>query len=135
MDGFNVYHPVVETRRSTGVDSRWLDLRSLCRSTLQLIGPAAQLEQMQYFSALAHHLERRRPGTVARHERYLDALRATGVTVNLGAFKPKDVQSHSNACHVRLKRHEEKETDVAMAAAIVRAAAEGDCCAIVLVVR
>ena len=133
MDGFNVYHSIVETRREVGVDCRWLDLRSLCRSALQLIGPDARLEQIHYFGALAHHLERKRPGTVAHHERFIDALRTTGVTSRLGVFKPIDVRYRSRTCEVLLRRHEEKETDVAIAAAIVESAAQGDCAALTVV--
>jgi uncharacterized LabA/DUF88 family protein len=48
-------------------------------------------------------------------------------------FKPKDVHYHSPTCDVHLRRHEEKETDVAIASAIVEAAAQGDCAALTLV--
>ena len=120
VDGFNVYHSIVETRREVGVDCRWPDLRSLCRTALQLIDPEARLEQIHYFSALAHHLEPKRPGTVARHERYMDALRTTGVTPHLRVFKSKGIRYRSRTCQVLLRRHEEKETDVAIAAASSR---------------
>ena len=133
VDGFNVYHAIKETTRRAGPDCRWLDLRSLCGSTLQLIDPSARTEQVHYFSALAHHLERKRPGTVARHQRYLDALSVTGITIHLGTFKPKDIEYRSDTCHVRLRRHEEKETDVAIASIIVRTAAQHECDALVLV--
>lgn len=133
VDGFNLYHAIRETRRATGVDCRWLDLRGLCTSMLQAVGGGAVVGGIDYFSAFAHHLEHRRPGTVARHQRYIDALRATGVAVHLGAFKPKDVRYHSDACDVRLRRHEEKETDVAIASTIVCAAAGSRCDALMLV--
>jgi len=127
VDGFNVYHGIRETRRQTHQDCRWLDVASLCRSVLHLIDPSAVAAGIDYFSALAHHREVDRPGTVARHPSYLEALRATGVTPHLGVFKPKDVRYHSRSCDVVLRRHEEKETDVAIAAAIVEAAATRDC--------
>jgi hypothetical protein len=38
---------------------------------------------------------------------------------HLGIFKPKDIRYHSRPCEVLLRRHEEKETDVAIAATIV----------------
>ncbi len=119
VDGFNVYHAIRETRGRTGTDCRWLDLHSLCSSSLHLIDPTARIEEIHYFSALADHLERSRPGTVARHERYIEALRATRVIPHLGVFKPKEVRYHSRSCEVLLRRHEEKETDVAIAAMIV----------------
>jgi len=133
VDGFNVYHAIRETRSRTGADCRWLDLHSLCSSSLHLIDPTARIAEIHYFSAFAHHLEGSRPGTVARHERYIDALRATGVTPHLGVFKPKEVRYHSRTCEVLLRRHEEKETDVAIAATIVEAAGREDCAALALV--
>jgi len=133
VDGFNVYHAVREARRRGGADCRWLDIRSLCGEHLHLIDRTARVDEIHYFSALARHLEKSRPGTVARHERYLSALRATGVVTQLGVFKPKDVRYHSATCDVHLRRHEEKETDVAIAAAAVEAAAACDCSALVLV--
>jgi len=70
----------------------------------------ARIAQNHYFSALAHHLEKSRPGTVKRHTRHLDAISASGIITHLGAFKPKDIRYHSSTCDVRLRRHEEKET-------------------------
>lgn len=133
VDGFNLYHAVREVRHRSGADCRWLDIRSLCTEKLYLIDRTARVDEIHYFSALAHHLEKSRPGTVARHERYLSALRATHVATHLGIFKPKDIHYHSATCDVHLRRHEEKETDVAIAAAIVEAAAAGACSALVLV--
>ena len=132
VDGFNLYHSLREVRRKTGVECRWLDIRSLCQSMLHTVGGGAEIAQIDYFSALAHHIEPSRPGTVARHERYIDALDSTGVTTHLGVFKPKDIRYHSRTCEVLLRRHEEKETDVPIAAAIVEAAARGDCSALTL---
>jgi hypothetical protein len=133
VDGFNLYHSIREARRRAGVDCRWLDIRSLCESMLHTIGGGAEVAQIDYFSALAHHLESSRPGTVTRHERYIEALRATGVMPHLGIFKPKDIRYHSRPCEVLLRRHEEKETDVAIAATIVEAASQGDCEALMVV--
>ncbi|MCU0294385.1 MAG: NYN domain-containing protein [Thermoanaerobaculaceae bacterium] len=132
VDGFNLYHAIREARRKGGIDCRWLDIRSLCESLLHTIGNGAHIAEIDYFSALAHHIESNRPGTVARHERYIDALRTTGVAPHLGVFKPKDIRYQSRTCEVRLRRHEEKETDAAIAAAIVEAAAQRDCSALTL---
>jgi NYN domain len=106
---------------------------SLCESRLYLIDPTAQIAQIHYFSALAHHLEKSRPGTVTRHTRYLDAIGACGIITHLGVFKPKDIRHHSPMCEVHLRRHEQKETDVAIASAIVEAAATRRCSAVALV--
>jgi hypothetical protein len=133
VDGFNVYHALREIMRNGGPDCRWLDVRGLCDSMLHTIGDGAQIAEVQYFSALAHHMEASRPGTVARHERYLAALRATDVEVRLGIFKPKDIRYSAPACDVRLRRHEEKETDVAIASEVVATAVESRCSALALV--
>jgi hypothetical protein len=79
VDGFNLYHAIRETRGKTGADCRWLDIRSLCESRLYLIDPTARIAQIHYFSALAHHLEKSRPGTVVRHTRYLDAINSSAI--------------------------------------------------------
>jgi len=133
VDGFNVYHSLREIMRNGGPDCRWLDVRGLCDSLLHTIGDDAQIAEVQYFGALAHHMEASRPGTVARHESYLGALRTPGVEVRLGVFKPKDVRYSSPACDVRLRRHEEKETDVAIASEVVATAVESRCSALALV--
>lgn len=133
VDGFNLYHALRETRSKTGADCRWLDIRSLCESRLYLIDPTARIAQIHYFSALAHHLEKSRPGTVMRHTRYLEAISASGIITHLGVFKRKDIRYNSPTCEVHLRRHEEKETDVAIASAIVEAAATRECSAVALV--
>jgi len=78
-----------------------------------------------YFSALAHHLAEEKPGTVERHEAYLECLRSTGVTVELHPFKPKDVRC--KVCGELFVRHEEKETDVAIGMKVVELFTEKRC--------
>ena len=100
-----------------------------------------------YFSALAHHAERNHPGTVARHEKFITALESTGVRPVLGSFKEKDVGcprfrkngSHCNfadgeECDGNFKRHEEKQTDVAIACKLVELATTDENCAIAVIV-
>ena len=56
VDGFNLYHSLVDASRDTGgVGTKWLDLRALCASYLSGIGGGAQISQIVYFSALAVH--------------------------------------------------------------------------------
>ncbi|MBM3499700.1 MAG: hypothetical protein FJX74_13655 [Armatimonadetes bacterium] len=50
VDGFNVYHAIREVERRQGHDCRWLDIRGLCASARQLIGPQAHLGEVHYFS-------------------------------------------------------------------------------------
>jgi hypothetical protein len=89
VDGFNVYHSITEALDLTPAASmKWLDLLGFCRSFLPHIGRDATLERVFYFSALAEW----RPDKAARHTLYTQALRSTGVVVQMGRFKEKDVQ-------------------------------------------
>jgi hypothetical protein len=49
-------------RRKTGVECRWLDIRSLCESTLHnTTGGGAEIAQIDYLSALARDPVAQRP--------------------------------------------------------------------------
>jgi Protein of unknown function DUF88. len=117
IDGFNLYHSLVEASASLGfpneTGTKWLDLWGLCDSYMHLFGADARLVGVHYFSALAHHLEAVKPGVTVRHQHYADVLRATGVSVQFGNFKRKHVKCRF--CKKTFIRHEEKETDVAVA--------------------
>ena len=115
VDGFNLYHSVVEAQRhSGGRTTKWLDVRGLCTSYLPLAGAAfgekASLERIYYFSAPPTH---RSHAKQDRHKLFMRCLRETGVNVELGRFKAKDILCP--ICRRRFVAHEEKETDVAIA--------------------
>jgi len=115
VDGFNLYHSLVQARKDSGGETaKWLDLRALCSSYIplagQLAGAHAGLERIYYFSAIPTH---RSQGKVERHTLYMRCLRATGINVQLARFKRKDILCP--LCSGMFYRHEEKETDVAMA--------------------
>lgn len=113
VDGFNLYHSVRRAMRDTGERHlRWLDLTSLLRSYLYVFGTGADLEAVHYFTAYAHHLSGSNPGVVSRHRTFVEALEGTGVRVHVARFKKKSIRCP--ACRTRFKRHEEKETDVAI---------------------
>jgi len=132
VDGFNLYHSLKEVEHQQGCSCHWLDLPGLCSSYLSLIGGGAILGGVYYFSALATH---RSSGTVARHQIFIEALEARGVTVGLGNFKAKDLYQTCPACgcHVHFTRHEEKETDVNIAVKLVEVVADGSCDAVMVV--
>ncbi|MBA3492308.1 MAG: NYN domain-containing protein [Rubrobacteraceae bacterium] len=121
IDGFNLYHSVRKASADLGgVSTKWLDIRSLCDSYLHLVGNGAQTQGVYYFSALAHHLSVVNPGVVQRHQDFNRCLRSSGVDVELARFKKKDIHFRTASalgddCSGTLKRHEEKETDVAIA--------------------
>jgi uncharacterized LabA/DUF88 family protein len=120
VDGFNLYHSVKSASFDlglNGIGTKWLDIYSLCSSYLHAIGNNAQTVSLYYFSALAKHLQMSNPGVIARHNCYLDCLKHTNVTVELARFKKKKIKCSS--CGSTIKRHEEKETDVAIAAKLL----------------
>jgi hypothetical protein len=102
VDGFNLYHALL---RFKDAKVEWLDLRALC---LRLIRPKTEkIIAINYFSAYAHWL----PGPMGRHQEYVKALEATGITPILGHFKDKDRKCFK--CGVTWVAHEEKETESA----------------------
>ena len=112
IDGFNLYHSVREAEKSTKRSTKWLNIDSLCSSFLYLYGKQASLTNIWYFSALAKHLEYRSPDVVKRHQAFIKCLKSTGVYVQLGRFKEKDV--YCSNCYTSIIKYEEKETDVAI---------------------
>ena len=125
VDGFNLYHSLRDVDRGHGHSLRWLDLNALCSSLLHAVPGRCELAGVVYFSALARHMEAARPGTVARHLRYVDALQATGVETILGHFKRRRVRCPS--CGRVRDRWEEKQTDVGIAVRLMKLAATGAC--------
>lgn len=147
VDGFNLYHSVKAAEKHLGGDPlRWLNIHALCQTIVQSsLGPGHTLDGVHYFSALARHLERRKPDVVQRHMTFIAALESTGVDVTLANFKRKE-RTFSLAdmrLQVRPFRHwlrvpakwvrlsaityEEKETDVAIACKLLELLCRGDC--------
>jgi len=133
VDGFNVYHSLKEAGRdldskngTTGCKgTRWLSLPRLCSEFVKARTPGGTVEKVQYFSAHATHLMTSSPDTVERHKIYIACLEAHGVEAVLGRFKP--------AGRHGMSRHEEKETDVAIAVHMMAAFALDECDMAVLV--
>jgi uncharacterized LabA/DUF88 family protein len=101
IDGFNLYHSVDDLGEP---HLKWLDLRSLSE---KLLRGDQQLVAVKYFTAYATW----RPASYRRHQRYVEALEARGVTPIVGRFKVKTVHCHAK-CRLPYITHEEKETDV-----------------------
>ncbi len=111
VDGFNLYQSIVDIGRfNNGLQLKWLDIHSLCKSYLPQLGKDTIIENIYYFSALAHYLND--PDVIQRHTDYIECLKSTGVTPVLGRFKYKD--SICPYCKRKIIRYEEKETDVAI---------------------
>lgn len=135
VDGFNMYHSLLALQEATRSRVKWLDLVTLCRAYLQAVrsavGQPVELARVHYFSARPSFLVSRQPDKVRRYDTYIAALRHSGVEVHLARFKPKE--SVCPRCKQAFRRHEEKETDVAMAMAIVEVLVTGECDTVVLV--
>jgi uncharacterized LabA/DUF88 family protein len=126
IDGFNLYHSVIEASNDLhGASTKWLNIRALCESYLYTFGPDNVTEELYYFSALAHHMTAKDPSTVARHLAFIDCLKSTGFEVELARFKEKWVWC--DGCKQKRLRHEEKETDVALAVKLIELFCERKC--------
>ena len=130
IDGFNLYHSIVDIRhRHKGLVVKWLNIYSLCRSFLPIIGAGSKLEKIYYFSAFAYHLKD--PGVIQRHTDYIECLKSMGILPIMGRFKPKDVDCP--VCNAVFVKHEEKETDVAIAIKLFEVLTLKQCEIVVLV--
>jgi uncharacterized LabA/DUF88 family protein len=108
VDGFNMYHALDQLDQR---HLKWLDLQllfsRLSRSKSQVI------TQILFFSAYPTW----KPGSYHRHRLYIKALSANGVTPVLGQFKNKPKKCFN--CKAEWVSHEEKETDVNLALAML----------------
>ena len=114
IDGFNLYHSILQS----GKPAKWLNLNRFCRSFIHHF-KTGSLRDVFYFSALAEHIEPKRPGTIKRHRDYIRCLESTGVSVELGRFKFRGGFNCSQSGHSD-NRNEEKETDVAIAVRLLQ---------------
>lgn len=101
IDGFNLYHALDDLGEP---HLKWVNLWALSE---KLLRGDQQLIAVKYFTAYATW----RPGSYRRHQRYVAALEACGVTPVVGRFKAKTVRCHAK-CRQTYVTHEEKETDV-----------------------
>ncbi len=108
VDGFNMYHALKQLQQPR---LKWLDLQllfsRLTRSKSQVI------TQILFFSAYPTW----KPDSYYRHRLYIKALSASGVTPVLGKFKNKPKICLN--CKAKWTSHEEKETDVNLALAML----------------
>lgn len=135
VDGFNLYHSIKKAESILKASTKWLDIHKLCSSYLHLIagvvGEKATLNKIYYFSALADHLEATHPDVTLRHKIFLKCLKNTGIVIELSRFKPKDIKCPS--CGKFFVKHEEKETDVAIAIKLIEVLSTDECDTVVLV--
>jgi len=113
VDGFNLYYGM---HSAFGRQFLWLDLEALATSMLL---PGERLDRLSYFTTRVVN----DPAGEQRQDTYLQALaaRATCLTAVEGRFQRKTRRCRS--CGTVGLSHEEKETDVSLAVALVEDAA------------
>lgn len=127
IDGFNLFRRALQ-----GHDERkWLDLEALCMRLL----PGYDVGQIRYFTARVRHVEGNDPRAPQNQERYLRALGTLpSVSLHFGTFRadkrwmamsPIELDDSGRPRRVRVRKIEEKGTDVSLAAHIVSDAMRG----------
>jgi uncharacterized LabA/DUF88 family protein len=116
IDGMNLYHGL---RNRYGRRQHWLNVEALARS---VILPGQHLNRVYFFTARI----RNQPLSELRQDTYLSALTGTSqiIRVVVGRFQERSERCRS--CGVVRTTYDEKETDVNIAAALIRdAVADG----------
>ena len=132
IDGFNLYHSLCNAQRDlSGQSTKWLNIKSLCKSYLHLFGKEASLQNIYYFSALASHRISFDREVIKRHKKFLSCLENEGINVELSRFKPKDNKCPS--CGHKYLKYEEKETDVKVALKLLELFIKDSCDLVIFV--
>ncbi|MFI0429617.1 NYN domain-containing protein [Mariniflexile sp. HMF6888] len=119
IDGFNLYHSIEDLYTEHRIKAKWLDVKTLLRTYLtdpnfkELSEERHSFNGIYYFTALRYHVAEEKPQSIARHERYINAIKSTGIEIIYGGFKPKTIKCKE--CGRDFIKHEEKKTDVAIA--------------------
>lgn len=111
IDGFNLYHSMVENRKYAKY--KWLNLDNLCRIFTR---KDQKIEKIYYFTSYASW----NADKMKRHQIYVRALEAYNIKPVFGKFKVRD--RHCNKCNKDFKTHEEKQTDVNIAIKLLQEA-------------
>ncbi|MCJ1715913.1 NYN domain-containing protein [Curtobacterium sp. VKM Ac-2922] len=127
VDGFNLFRRALQGHH----DRNWLDLELLCERLL----PTFDAGQIRYFTARVRHVEGRDPRSPQHQEAYLRALGTLpSVSVHFGTFRadkrwmavsPLELDDDGAPKRVRVRKIEEKGTDVSLAAHMVADAMSG----------
>ena len=111
IDGFNLYHSIHDLQHN---HLKWVNLWKLSECFVKK--NSQNLIDVYYFSAYADWM----PDKTLRHRAYVKALISAGVTPVMASFKKKDRKCRE--CGHMWKGHEEKETDVNIAVAMLNGA-------------
>ena len=108
VDGFNMYHALKDLGKP---HLKWLDLQLLFNRLTK--AKSQIITQILFFSAYPTW----KPDSYLRHRMYIKALSSRGVTPVMGKFKVKPKKCLN--CKAEWESHEEKETDVNLALALL----------------
>ncbi|ROP63883.1 NYN domain-containing protein [Curtobacterium sp. ZW137] len=121
VDGFNLFRRALQGRD----DLKWLDLELLCERLL----PTFDVGQIRYFTARVRHVEGNDPRSPQNQEAYLRALGTLpSVSLHFGTFRsdkrwmavsPLDIGEDGSPRQIRVRKIEEKGTDVSLASHMV----------------
>lgn len=114
VDGFNLYHAINDLQKPY---LKWLDLRRLAEHLAK--GHAHSVERIVFGTAFFPQDFAKRK----RHERYNEALKATGVDVLIGHTTKEPARCL--ACDSRWEQPREKETDINVALSAYHDAVSG----------
>ena len=125
IDGFNLYYRAIKSRFP---QYKWLDIQSFCESLL----PEHEVKRVRYFTALVNNSPRN-PEVARRQATYLRALATLPkVEIHYGQFQTRDVRmplsrpQPDQPLVVRVRRIEEKRSDVNLATHLLLDACEDD---------
>jgi len=114
VDGFNLYHAIDALNDQR---LKWINLRTLAFS---FVKPHEVLNHVRYFTAVLTWNKEKQ----GRHKIYIRAQKAFGVDVIESNFRK--VTRHCYPQNRYCARHEEKQTDVAIAVSVLLDATRGD---------
>lgn len=116
IDGFNLYHAIKGLEKP---HLKWVNVKALAACFVN--AQDEQIQRVLFFTAPPHHTPQ--PVQI-RYDAYTKALKHHGVEVIEGKFKEKFIELKHNGQSITKKTHEEKETDVNLALAVVEDAYE-----------
>jgi len=129
IDGFNFYHRLKEFQSKFNRCVKWINYKALMLNYFKSENDINNSYEFIYFSAIAEH---RGQECVDRHKLYIEALKTQNIKITLGQFKEKHIKRCScvercSDCNsiqdkTMLTKHEEKNTDVNIAIALVEKA-------------
>jgi uncharacterized LabA/DUF88 family protein len=110
IDGMNLYHGLRDRYRRR---LHWLDVAALARSVML---PGQQLRRVSFFTARI----RNQPLSELRQDTYLSALTANSRIIHVVEGRFQERTERCRSCGAVRTPYDEKETDVNIAAALIR---------------